>query len=198
MRWYMVHPLYFSDGRCFDLIQTWLQFSRTVAPERTKILALVALIRHFNWTKVVIIRSTDRIWLDTGVAWVQQLQAEKITVTIIEMEPGNFKTQALISEIKASGIRIATVIAYDEDVMAVAESAFNEGTGAGWAWILHDKIEDYMISRYDENNAAEIQGFMYLQPLLPSKGMPAFAEQVSHTVLFGIVLADHRQQLVPR
>ena len=57
------------------------------------------------------------------------------------------------------------MLASDADTRVVASSAASNSMYTGWAWLVLD--------------ACPIAGWLYVQPLLPSDGMQAFAKQVS-------------------
>ena len=158
----LVHFNEFCKGR------VCLQFSRTVAPETAKGPALVALMRHYKWAMVVILTNTDRLWLESGLDLMEQLQKAGMKVLRPSaFDPGTFTTQ-ILKEFKSSGIRVVMVMAYDEDIEAVAFSAATEQmTSAGWAWMVPAGT----------GAAMYVQGWLYLASLLP-EGMEAFAEQV--------------------
>ena len=127
-------------------------------------------MKHNSWNKVVVLTSTDDLWFDSGLGLTKQLQDAGMTVfKPAAFEPGSPKPP-MLREIKRSGNRIVILIAYDQDLEAVALSARTEGMSRGWAWVL---------SRQDSATALWLQGWLFLQPLLPRDGMQDFAEQVS-------------------
>ena len=146
-------------------------FSRTVSPNPSKGPALVALFGHYNWTKAVMLTSTDGVYFESGLKLTRQLEAEGIKVLKpAAFEPGRF-TEGALDKIRRSSIRIVLVLARIADTKAVASSARRAGMGgAGWAWISH---------RTRSSLDKELAGWLSMRPLLPSQGMQAFAEQVS-------------------
>ena len=77
----------------------------------------------------------------------------------------------MLSDIKQSGIRIVVCMAYDADTKAVASGAYREGMSTGFAWMIPYRIQP--------RKAIEMAGWLFLQPVLPSSNMQAFAQQVS-------------------
>ena len=137
---YLASPLYIpqisyaatdptlSDN--FDL------FSRTVAPVTSKGPTLIALMKHYNWTKTVMLTSTDGVWFESGLQLTAQLQVpprmqhlrfwgkdlnleswleliaqrQEAAIEVQKLaafKPERFKN-ATMSEIKHFGIRIVT------------------------------------------------------------------------------------------
>ena len=151
-----------------------LQFSRTVAPETSKGPALIAFMRQNGWTKAVILASTYGAFFESGLGLTKQLQAAKIEVhKSSAFEPGKFNS-ATLRDIKRSGFRIVTLLAQDNDVIAIASSTDQKGmSSAGYAWILIGTVGT-------EVAFLRMAGWLWLRPLLPSDGMQAFAEEVSY------------------
>ena len=162
-----------------------LQFSRTVAPETGKGPALLLLLQHYKWKKVVVLMSAQTPWLESGLGQTNQLQAAGVEVFALTVFGDGFleseKGAALsplrpavlanLHEIKRSGIRIIFLLAYDVDIVAVASSAVVEGMTNETAWILMNAPVDGVTE--------QMQGWLYLRPLLPSEGIQDFAKQVS-------------------
>jgi len=128
--------------------------------------------RLYAWEKAVILSTTESLWFESALGLAKQLGAAGIEV----LKPSAFETgsfnAAILREIKRSTIRIVMLCAYDPDMLEIASKADTEGmTSVGWAWVLTEGIVANLPER--------IQGWLYIQPLLPSKGMQAFAEQVS-------------------
>ena len=145
-----------------------VQFSRTVAPETSKGPALIAFIKQNNWTKAVMLTSTSSISQESGNGLTRQLQEAGIDVLKqAPFEPGGFRIATLL-EIKCSGIRIVILIAFDNDTHTVASGASHERMDSTYAWIVPE----------ERTACLQIQGWLYLRPLLPSHSMQAFAEQV--------------------
>ena len=160
----LVHSNEFCKGR------VCLQFSRTVAPETAKGPALVALMRHYKWAMVVILTSTDGVWRESARGLSERLQEAGMKVLRPKpFDPGTFTTQ-ILKEFKSSGIRVVMVMAYDEDVEAVASSAATEQmTSAGWAWIFGAL----------DVATVHVQGWLCMREVLPSAdALRAFAGQV--------------------
>ena len=84
-------------------------------------------------------------------------------------EPDNFE-DATLHGIKQSGFRVVILVAFDVDMQAVASSAQRaQINGIGYAWVNANELPA----------PHDTQGWLYLRSLLPSRGMQAFAEQVS-------------------
>ena len=80
-----------------------MQFSRTVAPETSKGPALIALMRHYEWAKVVIWSSQINHWPETGLELTRQFEAANIKVFKPQMfDPNSFQA-GILREIKHSG-----------------------------------------------------------------------------------------------
>ena len=149
-----------------------MQFSRTVGSETSKGPTLIALMRHSGWRKAVILMSTDDVWFQSGLQLAKQLHADGIQVLKpAAFEPGLFR-DATLQEIKRSGIRIAILMAFDDDLIRVASRAALEGMSTAWAWIMID---------YGCNDCSALlyMGWLYIRAFLPSEGMQGFAKQVS-------------------
>ena len=126
--------------------------------------------------------STDLALLFGGRELTKELQGAGITMLKpVEFEPGRFKL-ATLSQIKHSGIRIVILMAFQNEVQDVASSAEKQDMiTSGWAWITTEERE----------TIPQLQGWLFLRPLLPSDGMQAFAQQVSDYTAsrFNITLA---------
>ena len=146
-----------------------MQFSRTVAPDTSKGPALLAFMQHSKWRKIAILASAESLHFETRHSLAKQLAAAGMKVLKpAAFEPGNFK-DAVLSEIRRSGIRIVAVLAYDADAQTVASRANKEGMAqAGWAWLLTD---DRLVSTM-------AGGWLWFRTFLASD-MQAFAKQVS-------------------
>ena len=133
---------------------------------------MIALMRNYQWMKIVMFASTTAAWRRSSLALTQQLRAAGIKVLRpAAFEPGKFKNTVL-GEMKRSGIRIGMAMAYDGDIQAIARGAAAEQmTLSGWAWILSDGLAAGAVGL--------VQGWLYMRPLLPSEGMQAFAKKVS-------------------
>ena len=118
------------------------------------------------------ITSTEELWFVSGVRLSRQLQNTGMEVLKPPaFEPGLFK-YAILDDIKRSGLRFVILMAYDEDVQSVASmSALGGLTSRGWAWALMEGLG----ARAMEHT----QGWLYIQPVLYSGSMQAFAKQVS-------------------
>ena len=82
-----------------------LQFSRTVAPDTSKGPALIAFMQHNNWRRIVIISSTESVFIQVRLGLGQQLEAAGVDVLKpAPFEPGNFQ-DATLGEIRRSGKR---------------------------------------------------------------------------------------------
>ena len=108
-----------------------MQFSRTVAPDTGKGPALIAFMQHHKWRKIVIISSTESLFLETQHSLGQQLEAASMEVLKpAAFEPGNFK-ETTLREIKNSGIRIVLVLSYEADARTVASLGHRESMTTG-------------------------------------------------------------------
>ena len=137
-----------------------------MAPEPSKGPALVAVMRQYKWTNTVMLISADKSVFPSGNALTQQLQAAGVRV----LKPAAFVDfqEAVLDDIKRSGFRIIIIVAWEQDAHAAALSAERKGMIAGYAWI----------SASERNALLEMQGWLYVQPVLPSHGMQVFAQQV--------------------
>ena len=120
----------------------------------------------------MILSTTESLWFNSARSLARQLDVAGIEV----LKPSAFETGSfsvsILREIRRSTIRIVMVCASDPDMLEIASNAFTEGmSSAGWAWVLTEGIVANLPER--------IQGWLYIQPLLGSDGMQAFAEQVS-------------------
>ena len=146
-----------------------MQFSRTVAPDTSKGPALIAFMQQNNWSKIVIISSTESVFFETRHSLWEQLEAAGIDVlkpTAFETE--NFKN-ATLREIKKSGIRIVLILSHETDVHAVASLGRRESMTTGWAWLF---MNPWVVGVKD------MAGWLLFRPFLGSD-MQAFAKQVS-------------------
>ena len=150
----------------------FLQFSRTVAPTTMRAPTLIGLMVHTRWKKTAVLTSSDRVYFLAGLGITSQLRDASIEVLKpTAFDPGSTKdATAALLEIKRSGIRIVVVMAYAADTQAVAHKAYREDMArVGWAWLLAES----------DTMTEHMQGWLFLQSLLPSEGMQGFAEQVS-------------------
>ena len=149
----------------------YVQFSRTIAPETSKGPALISFMQHNNWTKLVILTSTESLWFESGLGLTTQLKAEGMEV----LKPAAFQVggdkDAPLSEIRRSGIRIIFMLSDDADAKDVALRAQFEGMSSGWGWMLANGIIE---------GTPPIQGWLYLRPFLSSERMQAFSKLVSN------------------
>ena len=101
--------------------------------------------------------------------FAQQMQGAGIKAhELPAFEDSQFK-RATLSEIQKTGIRIVILLAWNEDVHVIAQSAEQKVMTTGWGWIV--PITDVAIE--------PMQGWIYVPPFLPSEGMQAFSQQVS-------------------
>ena len=80
-------------------------------------------------------------------------------------ESGTFD-EVKASEIRRFGVRVLFVLAWEEDIRAIASAI----PGTGWAWVQVDKVG---------LGAKPMQGWLTIVPFLPSDLAQEFAEQVS-------------------
>ena len=145
-----------------------------MAPVTSKGQTLIALMRHLEMRKMVILTSTQSLWFQGGLGLTTTLQAAGMQVLRpAAFEPGlNVKVQeTTLSHIKHSGYRCVMLIAYDAEVQALASTAQHQQMNTGWAWILP----------WTDQLTAPVQrlGWLYVRPFLDTEDMHAFAEQVS-------------------
>ena len=96
---------------------------RTVAPETSKGPALIAFMRQYNWTRVVVLTAMSEVYVDSGLGLTRQLQDAGMEVLKpAAFEPGNFE-DATLHDIKQSGFCVVILLAFDVDMQAVASSA---------------------------------------------------------------------------
>ena len=145
-----------------------MQFSRTVAPDTSKGPALIAFMQHNRWRKIVILSSTQSIWFETRLGLAEKLAAAGIKILKpAAFEPGNIN-DAMLRDVRQSGIRIVFVLAYDDDARTVASLAQRDGMNAGFAWVLSSEVLP----------VPALLGWIWFRTFLVS-GMRAFAKQVS-------------------
>ena len=143
-------------------------FSRTVASDTSKGLALIALMRHSKWKKIVILSSTEHLWFDTRLGLEKQLTAAGIEVLKqAAFVPGDIE-DAMLGEVRRSGFRIVLVLSYDADTQTVASLAERDGMLAGFAWLITE----------EKIGGQNLAGWLWFRPFLASS-MQAFAKQVS-------------------
>ena len=146
-----------------------LQFSRTVAPETSKGPALIALMTNYNWKRAAMLTSANLAFYTSGLEIKRQLKAAGMTVyEQPSFEPNQVKNSTL-GHIKRQGVRVVIFMAFEEDTHTVASCAKTEKMVSGWAWI----------SMEERAPIAPMIGWLYFRPVLPSKSMQDFAEQVS-------------------
>ena len=146
-----------------------MQFSRTIAPDTSKAPALLAFMQHNKWRKIAIISSTESLWFETRLGLTKQLEAASIEVLkTAAFEPGNFE-DALLGQIRRSGLRIILLLSYNADTHCAASLAHRASMlSAGWAWLVEaDKVA-----------VPDMAGWVWFRPFLASD-MRAFAMQVS-------------------
>ena len=117
--------------------------------------------------------STESIWFETRRGFAKQLKAASIKVLMpAAFEPGDMK-DAMLKEIRRSGIRIVLINSYDADTQSVASLALQTGmTTAGWAWLVT------AWTALDRELVPGMAGWIWFRPVLASD-MQAFAKQVS-------------------
>ena len=127
-------------------------------------------MRHNKWTKLVILTSTDEVYFDSALGLAKQLgDSGNKVLKPPAFEQGGFN-DAMLGEIRRSGIRIVAVLAYYADIQTVASLAYREGMGAGFAWMLPGSWG---------LPVPEVVGWLGVKPFL-SSDMQTFAEQVSN------------------
>ena len=146
-----------------------LQFSRTVAPDTSKGPALIAFMQHNKWRKIVIISSTENVWIEASSGLSNQLEANGIDVfKPAAFEKNNFKDATLIG-IRRSGIRIVLSLVSETEAKAISMHANRARmTSAGWAWLLTE----------ERASVTDMAGWLFFRPFL-ARDMQVFAEQVS-------------------
>ena len=144
------------------------QFSRTVASMLSRGPVSLALMKHYKWQKAAMLVGGGLF--DAGLGIYRELRNASIDVHSPALfEPGNFRA-ATLSEIRHSGHRVVILMALEEDVKTVTLRSAEEGMTNGWAWlVMSDRLQ----------RTTQLQGWLFPKPLLPSRGMQAFAEQVS-------------------
>ena len=152
-------------------------FSRTVASDTSIGPALLAMMMHYKWTDIVMLTSTDAVYITSGLWLTKLLEASGMKVfKPAAFEPGASKDGSL-SAIKREGIRIVMLLTYAADRNSVASSAQQAGmNGPGWAWLLPDHTS--------AGNNGQMQGWLYPRPLLTFEGVQTFVEQVSKQTAF--------------
>ena len=156
---------YLNAMRHFFCSAPALSFSRTVAPETSKGPALIALMGNYRWSSLIIISVTDLVYFESARGLKRLLdEAGLQVVTPAAFESGKFN-EAKATEIRRSGIRIVFVLAWEEDIVAIASA----NQGAGWAWVSAELAG---------RGAEAMQGWLALVQFIPS--VPEeFAKQVS-------------------
>ena len=135
--------------------------------------ALVGLMRQYNWTKAAVLMTTEELWLVGGGGLQREMQNASIEVLKLVFVAGEFNVESL-SKVSHSVMRVIVFLAYEETGHRVAMSAHRQGMSSpGWAWVLPEEFN------IPELTISQMDGWLYVQPLLPSEGMQAFAEQVS-------------------
>ena len=161
-------------------------FSRTVAPIPSKGPTLISLMMHYKWMKTIMMTITENFSFESGLLLADQFRVTGIQITKLPaFVSGRFNAD-ILREIKRLGIRVIMLIAYDKDMAVVAAHAHSqEMIRAGWAWVLPYTDESYRVE--------EMQGWIFVQALLPSEGMQAFAKQVSDYSAsgFNITVSPH-------
>lgn len=126
--------------------------------------------------------STDAALFRSGLELAEKLQRGGINMfKPAAFVPGHFKIETL-GEVKHMGIRIVILMAFNRDLHDIALSSEEQGMmESGWAWITPK--ERVLIP--------QLQGWLFLRPLLASDKMQAFAQQVSDysTSHFNITVA---------
>ena len=158
-----------------------VQFFRTISPETSKGPALIAFVQHFHWKRVVMSTSSDEWAFHSGLGLTSQLETAGIKVfKLPAFEPRSFKAATLTSTLLKSNYRIVVFMADPPETAAVSEFAAKQGMASGWAWVHPHLNHPYRDQRgLYRHLGRQMQGWIYLRPLLPSHGMQAFAGQVS-------------------
>ena len=113
--------------------------------------------------------STNRAFYTSGLEIKRQLKAAGMTVyEQPSFEPNQVKNSTL-GQIKREGVRVVIFMAFEEDTHTVASCAKTEKMVSGWA----------RISMEERAPIVPMIGWLYFRPVLPSKSMQDFAEQVS-------------------
>ena len=113
--------------------------------------------------------STENVWYLSAFELAKQLRKAGIEVLgPLTFEPGHSK-DAVLGEIKRSGMRFVILMAFDADTQAVALRASSQGmTSAGRAWML-------VVQR---QATWRMHGWLFMQPFI--QDTQGFRELVSH------------------
>ena len=95
-------------------------------------------MKHYKWKQAVVLTTTDNIYSLSARGLSQQLK-EDGSVVVLEVPPyvpGTF-TDEILSGIKRSGYRVIIALAYEADIISVAELSC---CYPRWAWLQIDKV----------------------------------------------------------
>ena len=107
---------------------------------------------------------------ESGFELAEQLQTASFKV----LKPGVFESghfdATKLEQIKRSGFRFVILLAFDDDMTAVAQHSAVAGMTGGWAWLVpYEQLQ----------GISDMIGWLFPRPMLPTEGIQAFAKQVS-------------------
>ena len=107
------------------------------------------------------------VHIETGLHFTSLLEKDGISVLrLTAFQADNFQA-AELSAVRRSGIRVVVLVAGSGDTRAVGNTGItHEG---GWAWLTFER----------RKAVRGMLGWLFIQSIRPSKGMDAFAKQVS-------------------
>ena len=136
---------------------SFVQFSRTVAPLPSKGGVLIGLMRHYNWSNAVMLSGADEVFSLSRTELSKQMQAAGIYVLLpavlsLSEQPLAFNCPgtcdiwklaldlitAVLGQIKRSGIRIVTVLAFNDAMLQVGQAAVQQSMTGGYVWLAPD------------------------------------------------------------
>ena len=84
-------------------------------------------MKLLKWQRCTILTSTQNLFLAASTSWSQQLAAQSVVAWPLQtFEPGVFDDKAL-EEIRKASVRVVLALAYSEDTVKVALTAFKHG-----------------------------------------------------------------------
>ena len=125
-------------------------------------------MQYNSWTKIAILSSSESIWFEAGLRLAKQLEDASMTLLRpAAFQPGRF-TDAMLGEVRRSGMRIVLVLSYSADAQRAALFAWQEGMTSGYAWLVES----------EKNAVPAMAGWLWFRAFLAAD-MQAFAKQVS-------------------